>query len=831
MANAIEGVYYSRQLTALGGTSPYTWSTSDAGLPDGLSLNPINGLIDGTPTLPGTFNVNIRLSDSGSAIQEVGLLLTVLPNTLPEALNDTVAVAKNHSANISVLDNDTDKDGDKPSWNVEITTPAAHGTIVINNDQTITYTPNRDFMYIDSVKYADSLTYRVTDLKGNSEAKVIISAIFDDIPILYTYQYVNKTSDDAEENLLTKKVNLISTTLEMAFDAKANASQIVGIRFENINLPEGAIISQAFLIFNSGKIESDPATLTIQGEASINPVTYSTTTLISSRPTTKASVVWRPTPWKEIDYQNSNKVSTDLAPILNELIGMGWKSGNPIAFIIKGEGNRTAKSYNSGQYNAPVLYILYSDPKVLSPIAAIKNIPTVGKDELVQMDGTNSNSPDYRQLNFYWTLVSKPPGSLSQLSNPHSAVPSFTTDQFGNYEVSLKVDNGVKESEVVSLSILAANQQPVANAGSDQTRSRGSLIMLNGSGSLDADGDALTYHWEWIQKPSGSTSNLSSSSEINPKFITDLEGKYILSLSVSDKFSTSSPVLVEINILANQAPIANAGNDMEVVTGSLVSLNGTKSIDPEEDQLTYDWSVVSKPAGSSMIFGNTSLSKPVFQPDVAGEYLIQLTVSDGINTSAIDEVLVTAVNNQPPVALAGKDLTTTEHLTVALDGSESYDPDGKSLIYQWSFVTKPIGSNASIIYANTSKPSIQPDTEGLYTLKLRVSDGTFTSEDQVQVTAEMNTGIESQKNSICLNVYPNPFTENLVVEYSSQTNQLVEFSLCTITGSVIKRFAYNSVGKCTKNLNFENENLKSGLYLLTMKLQNGESKTIKVLHQ
>lgn len=833
LADAVEGVYYSRELTALGGIAPFAWSTSGEGLPDGLSLDPVSGLIEGTPTLPGTFNVAIRVEDSGTSSKDVKLSLTVQPNTLPVALNDTIYAGKNHSVSIPVLANDIDNDGDKPLWKVEVSAQPTHGTIVVNSDQSITYTPDRDFMFSDSIRYADSLTYRVTDVKGSAEAKLLIKEIFDDTPVQYTYQFIKQSSDDAEENLSTKQVNLTSTTLEMAYDAKTSANQLVGLRFQNITLPEGAIITQAFFIFNSAKIETSPASIIIQGEASINPATYTTTNLISSRPTTTASVVWNPTPWNEVDVQTYSRLSSDLSPILNELIGMGWKSGNPIAFVIKGEGNRSARSFNSGQYNAPVLYILYTDPNapIATPVAAIKDVSTVGKDELVKLDGSTSISSDTRQLNFYWTMVSKPEGSNAQLSNPYSNAPSFIADQFGNYEVSLKVNNGEKESVPVSISILAANQRPIANAGSDQNRSRGSLIRLNGSGSMDADGDLLTFKWEWIEKPIDSNANLSSVSEVNPKFTADLEGKYILGLTVSDKYSSSSMELVEISIIANQPPLANAGSDIEVVTGSIIVLDGTKSSDPEEDQLTYDWSIVSKPVGSLMIFSNSSMSKPIIQPDVAGEYLIQLTVSDGISTSTIDEVLVTAVNNLPPFAKAGNDLTTTEFLTVVLDGSESYDPDGKSIIYQWSFVTKPLGSNASILNANTSNPSIQPDTEGLYTIKLRISDGTFTSEDQIQITAENSVDVETWNNFKGLNAYPNPFTDNLVVEYSTPTIQQVEFCLYNITGAIIKRFVFNSTGKCTQVLNFANEDLRSGMYLLIMKPENGESHTLKVVHQ
>jgi hypothetical protein len=232
-----------------------------------------------------------------------------------------------------------------------------------------------------------------------------------------------------------------------------------------------------------------------------------------------------------------------------------------------------------------------------------------------------------------------------------------------------------------------------------------------------------------------------------------------------------------------------------------------------------------------MNYANSSLGKPVIQPDLPGEYLIQLTVSDGINTSAIDEVLVTAENNLPPVADAGIDQSTIEHLTIALDGSKSKDPEGKPLLYQWSFVTKPLGSNAAIINANASNPSIQPDTEGTYTVKLRISDGTFISEDQVQISAENSVGVDTWTTAKGLNAYPNPFTDNLVVEYSTPTSQRVEISLVNISGEILKRFVYHSNGKCTQVLNFGNDALKSGMYLLMMKPENGEAQTVKVVHQ
>jgi hypothetical protein len=828
LADATEGVYYSRELTTLGGIAPFSWSTSGGFLPDGLTLNPVSGNIDGIPTQIGTFNVNIRVEDSGGASKTVELTMKVNPNTLPLAVNDTILVYKNHAGSMDVLENDTDNDGDKSSWNVEIIGQPTHGNATLNNDRSITYTPNHNYLG------ADEITYHVTDAKGSSEAKLIINQVIEDWVILSTYQFVTQSSDDAEENLKTNTVDLTGPSLEMAFDATANASQLVGIRFQNLSsLPADAIIVNTFLIFNSAGVQTSPASLTIQGESSLNPVTYSTSNPISSRPVTTASVAWNPEPWEKMDDQEYSRLSADLTPIMNELIGKGWKQNMPIAFVIKGIGNRSARSVNNSQWNAPVLYVNYADPDavVKTPVAAIKNITNIGKGERVQLDGTTSSSSDNRQLNYFWTLVSKPAGSNAQLSNPASPIPSFTADQFGDYVVSLKVDNGIKSSETVNITISVSNQPPIANAGSDQTKSRGSLIRLNGNGSSDANGDMLSYKWEWIQKPAGSIATLSSTIDINPKITADREGKYTLSLTVSDKFSSSTADFVDITVISNQPPLANAGKDADVVTGSFISLDGTKSSDPEDDKLTYTWSVLSKPAGSMAILTDSTVNKPVIQPDVAGEYIFSLKVSDGITISAPDEVKITAINNLPPIALAGEDQSTTEHLTVTLDGSESYDPEGKVIYYQWSFVSKPFGSIASILGANTAKPTLQPDTEGLYALKLRISDGTFTNEDQIQVTALNNVAVTTIKEFNSLKVYPNPFKDKLVVEYNSPINQLVTFSLYNLTGSLIKTFEFNSFGNQTQVLNFEDVTLKQGMYLLVMKPENNEPKVVKVNYQ
>ncbi len=90
------------------------------------------------------------------------------------------------------------------------------------------------------------------------------------------------------------------------------------------------------------------------------------------------------------------------------------------------------------------------------------------------------------------------------------------------------------------------NQTPVANAGLDQTVATGSLVTLDGSGSTDADGDALSYVWTMTDQPVGSMAGLSSSTVFDPSFTADVEGTYQLQLVVDDGEDASDPDTVLI---------------------------------------------------------------------------------------------------------------------------------------------------------------------------------------------------------------------------------------------------------------------------------------------
>jgi hypothetical protein len=88
-------------------------------------------------------------------------------------------------------------------------------------------------------------------------------------------------------------------------------------------------------------------------------------------------------------------------------------------------------------------------------------------------------------------------------------------------------------------------------------------------------------------------------------------------------------------------PASNAGADRRIEVGSPVLLDDAFVFDREQDELTLEWDVVSKPPGSAVEFGNSSLLKPMFTADRMGEYILSLRVSDQWVQGEPDKVTIT----------------------------------------------------------------------------------------------------------------------------------------------------------------------------------------------
>ena len=126
-------------------------------------------------------------------------------------------------------------------------------------------------------------------------------------------------------------------------------------------------------------------------------------------------------------------------------------------------------------------------------------------------------------------------------------------------------------------------------------------------------------------------------------------------------------------------------------TGVTVQLDGSASTDPDNDSLTYSWTVDGQAVGQSAL---------VSVKLAPGSHTITLTVKDnrgGVGSATVAlQVLAPTTTNRPPVAVIASLPEVIEApdvlgVYVQLDGTSSSDPDNDPLTYIWRVNGQEVG--------------------------------------------------------------------------------------------------------------------------------------------
>ena len=185
-------------------------------------------------------------------------------------------------------------------------------------------------------------------------------------------------------------------------------------------------------------------------------------------------------------------------------------------------------------------------------------------------------------------------------------------------------------------------------------------------------------------------------------------------------------------------PVANPGPNQTTTVGATVTLNGSGSTNPSGiGSLTYKWSLITVPTGSTAVLTNPTSAIATFVVDQPGTYVAQLTVNNG---SASDSAKVTiSTVSSPPVANAGPNQTVNVGSTVTLDGSKSSDTDGNPLTYSWTLISIPATSAAVLSNGRSVNPTFVADVPGAYIAQLVVNDGNSSSQPSTVIITTANT--------------------------------------------------------------------------------------------
>lgn len=214
-----------------------------------------------------------------------------------------------------------------------------------------------------------------------------------------------------------------------------------------------------------------------------------------------------------------------------------------------------------------------------------------------------------------------------------------------------------------------------------------------------------------------------------------MDGDYRVMLVVTDGMGIASqPVWTTVNVNTNTPPVADARPGSPIIVGGRtgVQLDGSQSYDPDGNDITYQWSCFSWPGSNASPptpapqLDGANTATPTVWTDVYGDYTLQLVVSDGLANSAPSYVTV-SFDNIKPVANAGSYPAKAVGYPLFLDGSGSTDANGDPLTYQWSLVSAPTGSSATL-NALTEKATFMADLPGDYVVSLVVNDGRLSSD-------------------------------------------------------------------------------------------------------
>jgi hypothetical protein len=450
------------------------------------------------------------------------------------------------------------------------------------------------------------------------------------------------------------------------------------------------------------------------------------------------------------------------------------------------------------------------------------------------LNGSGSTDAGGTITTYAWTQVSGPnTGSIAVPSAVSTVVSNLVQ---GTYQFKLIVtdDNSQTASDIMTLVVNPAPppSPPVANAGGNQTITLPASFTLSGSKSTDATGTILTYAWVQLSGPN--TAAVATPGVVSSVVSNLQAGTYQFKLTVTDNNGLSATDIMTLVVNAaaapppaNKPPVAVPGPDQHMTGPAIATLDGSASYDPDGTIAQYSWAIVSGPGGITVVHPGTSVATIYgLQP---GAYKFQLTVTDNSGASAVAMVTIYVgqgvVANNGPVAIAGNDTTIAYPGTTAvLNGSASYDAGGTIGLYSWRQIS---GAAASVAQATSAATGIGNLAIGVYTFELTVTDNNnLAAKDTVKVTV-----VDNLRHGDILEVYPNPFVDNVTVNAVNEYTGKVEMSLYSIGGGLLKTMQFDKQGEqFTQTVSFGN--VARGAYVLSIRFA-GDTKpeTIRLIRQ
>jgi hypothetical protein len=386
-----------------------------------------------------------------------------------------------------------------------------------------------------------------------------------------------------------------------------------------------------------------------------------------------------------------------------------------------------------------------------------------------------------------WSIVSAPIGAHPSLSSTTLANTAFQADLPGTYLVQLvaTASNG-RVSAPVRVTILVGacgataptilsvatkvgglqtSRPPVSSTVTLSANAVSGDNMPGGVCGGSPMSKTFTYRYSVVSLPAGANVSVPAVQSGSPdfSFVPNVAGTYVFSVVATDNTGLSSaPFTVSVPTGPCGPGLTSIfANNASPSVGQAITLNRTPAGAIPDScvpgaTLAYQWSVAARPWGSGAGFVTPAGDAPqIFTPDVAGNYILQLVVTDsgGFSTSAQTTIraggctagpTITATPTfsaaEPPswtpsTVLFRDDVVTLSLPSGAITPGGCGSPVASQYSYSWAMVSRPAGSAAQLNSTSVPAPSFVADVPGgTWQAMVTVTDGLGTASSPAFVT-------------------------------------------------------------------------------------------------
>lgn len=277
-------------------------------------------------------------------------------------------------------------------------------------------------------------------------------------------------------------------------------AQTIGLRFDTVDVPVGATVTEAWIQFTSAGANSGAAAIQIAGIAENDTPAFTVSpTTVTSRPRTQASVTWNPPAWTGSNQSGTAQRTSDVRAVAQEVLSRpGWRRGNALGFALSGTGERRAWSTHG---SAPaVLHLAYTVPGGNTPPVAAFTSACTGLS--CTFDGSDSSDAEGLIAGYAWEFGDGATDSGVQ--------PAHTYATAGTYTVALTVTDADGATNRITHPVTVGSPNGIAFRGGAGSVGNVTTSTVTVPGTVQA-GDVLVLF---------ATLNLTTTSVTGPSDVT-----------------------------------------------------------------------------------------------------------------------------------------------------------------------------------------------------------------------------------------------------------------------------------------------------------------------